>query len=418
MPQLLSLTIKTLDGVKLSTHIDRESTIESAREHLCDIIGYDKSQNIKLIHSGKVLKNINDTFEDYLINNNDVIVVMKCPEKKVQPIIEEPQEEPQENNTSPLDEPTVFTVENLQDFWRNPEERDSANLYSVQDVHAIYTPLLLFALQQPEIMYSILSNPTNVDYSLMLPMYRQVIRQMLEQSHLIIDGIVTGTSQNLSFGPSSSNTSNDEQLNDTSNDEQLNDTSDDVIHGTASDIIIFNNNTQESEQPIETLNGNITGQLGSQTFVSTSNSDDISDSKTDDEQQYLQPFDIDFDTINNIMNNGVSDPDSGTIVTSDITSDNKSDNESNDEQHLSQQNDVNLDIINDIINNDVMNEEEENNNAPVPSINEKSEKEKENDIIQLMSITNCPSDVVINVYNNTNYDLNETASILFQSNDN
>jgi len=194
----LNLTIKTLGAVVGKITVESNNTIKSELEKIKESVGFTES-NVRLLHVGKVL-DIEKTFDEYKIKNNDFMIIMRSPVKKEQPPkpIETPAVDPQPTPIHTIPPPVqTQQVNQFLEFWTHaaPPEQTAPN-FSIEQFHVILPVIFNYLFQNPHFTMSLLASPQNAGTILLSQSLRPVIIQLLNQSEGILHSLRTGSTTN------------------------------------------------------------------------------------------------------------------------------------------------------------------------------------------------------------------------------
>lgn len=219
----ITLTLKpvnTKDGVRKMSVLTTD-TVESKLSEIRTLFDHAEDQEIKVIYSGKVLKN-NETFENSGITSDTFVVIMapKKIAKKEQPRASENNQvsvpapapvstasgsnaQPPMQQTNNAAIPNGVTPNRIETYWnRAVPEADTQPLYSFERVYSILPQFTNFILEtiltDPQLSVALYSGQTRM---LMAeshhPMYENLVRQFLDQSQSIANSMRANTAPNV-----------------------------------------------------------------------------------------------------------------------------------------------------------------------------------------------------------------------------
>ena len=215
----LTIKLKTLDSKTFEYIVNSNDTLESRIENIKDLFSI--TNNIRLIHAGKVLSDLTKTFEEHMIQNTDVIVVMEVKPKKIvnntmnttaNPI---PAPAPMSAPVpvpAPMSAPMSAPVpahapqNSLTESWTSAPLNDSASLYSIEQIHAIMPIFIQMVLENPTFALNVLTNPNGIGALIAGQSFRPIIRQLMAQSTQVVNAIRSGNAS-VSIGFNLSTTS-------------------------------------------------------------------------------------------------------------------------------------------------------------------------------------------------------------------
>ena len=242
----MDITFKTLKNESFKTVINDSQTFEEQLDHIKECVGVSENDTLKLIYAGRVLE-LNKSPLEYCIRSGDTIIIMK----QKPPAVKKPSTSASSSNENvnaytPSEPQSVMShlsdaiVSNMQsqnangnqsngqqsnqnasqhDFWNNANSTDTAQNYSVEQVHAIIPAFFQYILHNPNLKLLILTNPDLISEVLVGGGFRLIIRQLLQQSPTIVDSIRNGTSANIVLGQQQSLSNGQNSASEQNNDE-------------------------------------------------------------------------------------------------------------------------------------------------------------------------------------------------------
>lgn len=200
-----NILVVTLTNVKQIIDIGSNTNrIDSQIDKIKSAFGC-SDKDIILMYAGKIL-DITKTFADYGIMPNNQIIMMKKSIKKKEEQVSQPSSgnipiPPRPQQTQHVEQafapniPTQNTqvqqvVSDIQQFWsEQPSQEDNLPNYSIHQIHAVLPFFVNYILANPQVIATVLINPTAIGNQLASRQYRQVIREFFAQSSTIIGGL-------------------------------------------------------------------------------------------------------------------------------------------------------------------------------------------------------------------------------------
>lgn len=219
---ILDLTLKSMKGEIQKIQVNSTDVISSRLNQIKTYFEYDANTEIKLIHIGRVL-DVDKKFDEFEINSNDCIIIMKVPQKPVKSTSLPPPPVVQ-SNSSTTHTPHIQHTQNQNpqvnmsthppthppSYWTQPvQQQDTVPNYSFEQILAIVPLFISTLVQEPSFMMLLLTNPNGAVGTIATTSFDQtMLRQLLIQSTQIINlrrsgipvvsQLITSTTQNQS----------------------------------------------------------------------------------------------------------------------------------------------------------------------------------------------------------------------------